>query len=146
MYQQTANEPGPAADPQGWREIRHFAYMDRPFRNVRRAVATAPQRILAGSSELRVRRVGFDLARDVRMILGDVEIGIHSARLPIRWEETRGCSRSSTALHVGGDRGRPHQWFEGGGQIPGVVGVVVDEEDAQAVHHRSVSRAVGSSR
>ena len=87
MYQQTANESGPAADPPGWRKIRHFAYVDRSFRDLRRAVATAPQRILAGSSELRVRRVGFDLARDVRMILGDIEIGIHSARLPIRWED-----------------------------------------------------------
>jgi hypothetical protein len=69
----------------GWRTIRHFAYVDRAFRDVRRAVAAAPQRLL--SEELRVRRAGFDLARDVRMILGDVEVGIHSARLPIRWED-----------------------------------------------------------
>ena len=34
-----------------------------------------------------MRRGGFDLGRDVRMILGDIEVGVHSARLPIRWED-----------------------------------------------------------
>lgn len=82
----------------GWRTIRHFAYVDRPFTVVRRAVAAAPQQILAElagpaagdpapTAELRVRRGGFDLARDVRMILGDLEVGVHSARLPIQWED-----------------------------------------------------------
>jgi hypothetical protein len=58
-------------------------------------VAAAPQRLLADPSasngedlaELRVRRAGLDVARDVRMFVGDVQVGIHSARLPIRWED-----------------------------------------------------------
>ena len=98
MYQQITSEGERAARRHGWRTIRHFAYVDRPFRDVRRAVAAAPQRILAGQSgsndgalapvtELRVRRARFDITRDVRMILGDIEIGIHSARLPLRWED-----------------------------------------------------------
>lgn len=99
MQQQISIDPTWKADPKGWRTIRHFAYVDRPFRDVRRTVADAPQRILAGPSgstdgeaepraELRVRRAGLDLTRDVRMVvLGDVEIGVHSARLPIRWED-----------------------------------------------------------
>ena len=88
MYQRS--EPDQTAQSDGWRTIRHFAYLDRPFRDVRRALAAAPQQILAGpsgSTELRVRRAGVDLARDVRMIVGDIEIGIHSARLPLRWED-----------------------------------------------------------
>ena len=98
MQNQTASEPEWGAHPPGCREIRHFAYVDRPFRDVRRSIAAAPQRILAGpphpaggnpapTAELRVRRGGFDLGRDVRMILGDIEVGVHSARLPIRWED-----------------------------------------------------------
>jgi len=96
MHQQIAVDP--QVHPQGWRTLRHFAYVDRPFRDVRRWVADAPQRILADPScaagdgsasttELRVRRAGLDFGRDVRMILGDIEIGIHSARLPLRWED-----------------------------------------------------------
>lgn len=91
-------EPEPSAHPHGWRTIRHFAYLDRSFRDVRRALAAAPQLILAGPSgagegasaplaELRVRRAGVDLARDVRMVIGDIEIGVHSARLPLQWED-----------------------------------------------------------
>jgi hypothetical protein len=31
----------------------------------------------------------------VRMFVGDVQVGIHSARLPIRTPPARACSRSS---------------------------------------------------
>jgi hypothetical protein len=97
MHQLRADDPQ-AAHRQGWRTFRHFAYVDRPFREVRRRLAAAPQRILADPSrfpgdgraakvELRVRRSGLDLGREVRMVLGDIEIGIHSARLPLRWED-----------------------------------------------------------
>lgn len=96
MHQQIAGDP--QLHPQGWRTLRHFAYVDRPFRDVRRRVAAAPQRILADPSrspgddpaartELRVRRAGLDLGRDVRMVFGDIQIGIHSARLSLRWED-----------------------------------------------------------
>lgn len=97
MYQHS--EPAQSAHPHGWRSIRYFAYLDRAFRDVRRAMAADPQQILAGPSgspgdgesapvtELRVRRAGFDLSRDVRMAIGEIEIGMHSARLPLRWED-----------------------------------------------------------
>lgn len=98
MRQQISIDPERKADPKGWRTIRHFAYVDRPFRDVRRAMAAAPQRMLASPSgstdgeaepraELRVRRARLDLTREVRMVLGDVEIGVRSASLPIRWED-----------------------------------------------------------
>jgi hypothetical protein len=98
MHQPQIAHGPPVAQPQGWRTFRHFAYVDRPFRDVRRWIAASPHRILAapaGStgdgppavSELRVRRAGLDLTRDVRMVVGDIQIGIHSARLPLRWED-----------------------------------------------------------
>ena len=34
-----------------------------------------------------MRRAGFDLGRDVRMTLGELAVGVHSARLPLRWED-----------------------------------------------------------
>jgi hypothetical protein len=87
MDQQSAHH-ATTADAQGWRIVRHFAYVDRPFRDVRRWVAAGPQRLLAGpATQLRVRRGGRDVAREVRMVLGDIQIGIHSARLPIHWED-----------------------------------------------------------
>jgi len=90
MQAQRSIDPG---EP-GWRALRHFAYVDRPFRDVRRAVAAAPQRVVTdpagpATAAVRVHRAGLDLARDVRMIIGDVEIGVHSARLPLRWEDAR---------------------------------------------------------
>jgi hypothetical protein len=98
MHRQISSDSEHDAHPNGWRTIRHFAYVERPFRDVRRAVADAPQRLLADASasngadpapvaELRIRRAGLDLARDVRMVIGDVQVGIHSARLPIQWED-----------------------------------------------------------
>ena len=98
MHQPQIIHDPQVAQAQGWRNFRHFAYVDRPFRDVRRLIAASPQQILAdpsGStgegppavSALRVRRAGFDLTRDVRMVVGDVQIGIHSARLPLRWED-----------------------------------------------------------
>jgi hypothetical protein len=98
MHRQISSDSEQDSHPNGWRTIRHFAYVERPFRDVRRAVADAPHRLLAEPSaatgadiaavaELRIRRAGLDLTRDVRMISGDVQVGIHSARLPIRWED-----------------------------------------------------------
>lgn len=85
--------------PDRWRTVRQFAYVDRAFRDVRRYVASAPARILGdgrldesgGPDEpiagLHVRRAGLDLVRDVRMVMGDLAVGIHNARLPVRWED-----------------------------------------------------------
>jgi hypothetical protein len=94
MEQQIAG----AVDQRGWRTIRHFAYVDRPFQDVRRAVTAAPDELVTGSAgpdaehpepqgELHVRRAGVDFVRDIRMVLGEAQVGVHSARLPIRWED-----------------------------------------------------------
>jgi hypothetical protein len=82
----------------GWRTIRHFAYVDRDFRAVRRCLAADPESFLAAApggpggdttakAELHVDRAGFDLTRHVRMTLGDLRVGVNSAHLPIRWED-----------------------------------------------------------
>jgi len=72
----------------GWRTIRHFAYVERDFRAVRRCLAAGPERILVErNAELHVRRAGFDFGRDVRITVGPFEAGIRSARLPVRWED-----------------------------------------------------------
>lgn len=85
MHQELASQET-IARTGGWRAVRHFAYVDRPFRDVRRWVAAGPQRLLAPPM-LHVRRGRFDLARNVRMVIGDIQIGVHSARLPIQWED-----------------------------------------------------------
>ena len=90
----------PSTDhPARRRTVRQFAYVDRAFRDVRRHVASAPTRILGDgrpqasgdpdepTAGLHVRRAGLDLVRDVRMVMGDLEVGIHNARLPLRWED-----------------------------------------------------------
>ena len=46
MEQQIAG----AVDQRGWRTIRHFAYVDRPFQDVRRAVTAAPDELVTGSA------------------------------------------------------------------------------------------------
>lgn len=73
--------------PERWRTLHHFAYIDRPFRDVRRYLAAGPQRIAAESAKARL--AGLDLNRDIRMVLGDLQVGVHSARLPIHWEDGR---------------------------------------------------------
>jgi hypothetical protein len=95
----TAATTSPIDHPEHWRTVRQFAYVDRAFRDVRRYLAADPARIIgrgqpdAGSvhdgalTELHVRRAGFDLVRDVRMVMGDLQVGIHNARLPLRWED-----------------------------------------------------------
>jgi hypothetical protein len=63
--------------PDGWRTIRHFAYADRDFRAVRRLLAAKPEQPLTGpTAELHVRRAGFDVARDVRMVIGELRVGV----------------------------------------------------------------------
>jgi len=72
----------------GWRTIRHFAYVERDFPAVRRCLEARPERIpLAGPTELHVRRAGFDFGRDVRITVGPCQAGTWSARLPVRWED-----------------------------------------------------------
>jgi hypothetical protein len=70
-----------------WRKLHEFTYVDRPFRDVRRLLAGQPQCVLAGS--LTAQFGGLDLNRDVRMVIGEIGIGVHSVRLPIQWEDAR---------------------------------------------------------
>jgi hypothetical protein len=68
--------------------VRHFAYVDRPFRDVRRHVARAPQGILgAPTAPLHVARLGVDIRRNVRITIGEMEVWPRGARLPLRWED-----------------------------------------------------------
>ena len=69
------------------RVVRHFAYVDRAFRDVRRHVADAPRRVLGTpTAPLHVQRGGVDIRRDVRITTGDMEVWPRGARLPLRWE------------------------------------------------------------
>jgi hypothetical protein len=72
------------------RSIRQFAYVDRPFRDVRRHVARAPGRALgAPTAPLHVARMGVDVQRDIRITIGEMEVWPRGARLPFRWEDAR---------------------------------------------------------
>jgi len=75
------------AHPERWRTLHEFVEIDRPFRAVRHYVVAHPQSIMAGSVQATV--AGLDLGRGVRMIVGDLQIGPHGARVPIHWEDLR---------------------------------------------------------
>jgi hypothetical protein len=89
----------PTDHPDRWRTVRQFAYVDRAFRDVRRYLSAAPARIIEDpghdgparpggpTTGLHVHRMGLDLVRDVRMTMGDLSVGVHSARAPVRWED-----------------------------------------------------------
>lgn len=80
-----------------WRDIRHCAYVDRPFAEVCRLLAEEPARVLGDSGDggvvreqragLHVRRAGVDVSRDVRILRGDLLLDEDAARLPLRWED-----------------------------------------------------------
>jgi hypothetical protein len=82
-----------------WREVRHYARVDRPFGEVCRMLATDPERVVGHPGRdpdgherlagLRLRRAGVDLNRDVRVILGRLILDTDAARLPLRWEDAR---------------------------------------------------------
>jgi hypothetical protein len=74
-------------DSDRWRTLHEFVEVDRPFRDVRRFLAAQPPWIAAGSAQARV--AGLDLDRDVRMVVGDLQSGPHSARVPLHWEDSR---------------------------------------------------------
>jgi hypothetical protein len=92
-----------ATDPQDgrnrrWREIRHYAYVDRPYEDVWPVLARAPRQVLSGDAtapagpeppELHVRRAGITLARTVRLRFGGIVVDEDRARLGLRWEDAR---------------------------------------------------------
>jgi hypothetical protein len=82
----------------GWREIRHYAYVDRPYEDVWPVLAGAPRQVLSGDAtvpgdleapELHVRRAGITLARTVRLRFGGIVVDEERARLSLRWEDSR---------------------------------------------------------
>ena len=79
----------------GWREIRHYAYIERPFGEVWTLVAGAPARVLgdedpaggAPEAALHAKRAGVEISRDVRLRFGGLVCDEHRARLSLRWED-----------------------------------------------------------
>ena len=70
-----------------WRPLHEFAYIDRPFRDVRRRLADRPGEIVPDSATAHL--AGLELTRDVRLVVGDLQIGHRTAWLTIHWEDLR---------------------------------------------------------
>ena len=84
----------------GWRTVNHFSYVERDFSQVRSYLCGRAARRLLGDSaatgepagrltDLHVHRAGVDLSRDVRVILGDMEVTADAVRVPLHWEDAR---------------------------------------------------------
>lgn len=74
----------------GWRPIRRIARVGRAFDRIRSYVTVNPSAVLGDRpTGMHVRRVGLDLSRDVRFVLGDLEIGAHAVRIPLHWADAR---------------------------------------------------------
>ena len=83
----------------GWRELRHYAHVDRDFGQVRSYLAAAPDRLLSAHrpthndgglrTGLHVQRAGLDVSRDVRVVLGDLEMSTRGIRVTLHWEDAR---------------------------------------------------------
>lgn len=73
--------------PERWRPLHEFAYIDRAFRDVRRRLADRPGEIVPESATAQL--AGLELTRDVRMVVGDLQIGHQTAWLTIHWEDLR---------------------------------------------------------
>lgn len=79
----------------GWREIRHYAYVERPFDETWALLARSPVEVLAGDREapgapeasLHVKRAGMEMSRDVRLRFSGLVCDEHRARLSLRWED-----------------------------------------------------------
>ena len=96
MSQLTAQRP--ESDQEGWREIRHYAFVERPYEDCWNLLAAAANSVLGdddtdwqrGSafSELHVWR-GMDLCREVRIRFGGIVCSEARARMAISWEDRR---------------------------------------------------------
>ncbi len=142
----------------GWREIRHYAYVERPFDDVWALLARAPEQVLGGETDeagppeasLHATRAGLELSRDVRLHFGGLVCGEQRARLSLRWEDVhhprlfpvleavlelaplRSGRRQITQIGVVG-RYRPPL---------GAVGALADRLGGEAVAAESVARFV----
>jgi hypothetical protein len=86
----------PHRDDGGWREIRRYAYVERPYEQAWALLAGAPRLVLGGEAapeagvgqvELHVRRAGLELKRPVRVYLAGVVCTETRAELALRWED-----------------------------------------------------------
>ena len=81
----------------GWRTVRHYAYVERPYEAVWAKLAQAPRQVLGGDeapsdgslTDLHVRRAGIDLARAVKIKFGGLVAEDGMARMGLRWEARR---------------------------------------------------------
>jgi hypothetical protein len=74
-----------SGQPERWRPLHEFVYIDRAFRDVRRCLADRPGEIVPESATAQL--AGLELTRDVRMVVGDLQIGHRTAWLTIHWED-----------------------------------------------------------
>jgi hypothetical protein len=83
----------------GWRTIRHYAYVQRPYEAVWAKLAEAPHEVLSTGdarspaglplAELRVHRVGLAMSRAVKVKFGGLVVEEEMARMGLRWEAGR---------------------------------------------------------
>lgn len=82
----------------GWREIRHYAYVNRPFEDVWPLLAADPQRVVgvdqswqrgSGRSALHARLAGVEVSREVDVTFGGVVCDDERASLALRWGDAR---------------------------------------------------------
>lgn len=142
----------------GWRQICHYAYIERPFDEVWTLLARSPAEVLGAETEtpgvpeasLHARRAGMEMSRDVRLRFGGLVCDEHRARLSLRWEDAhhpglfpvleavvelaplKGGRQQITQIGVVGHYRPPF----------GVIGAVADRLAGEAVAAESVSRFV----
>jgi len=82
----------------GWRTVRHYAYVERPYEAVWAKLAQAPRQVLGGDdapsaggalAELHVRRAGIDVSRAVKIKFGGLVTEEEMARMGLHWEAGR---------------------------------------------------------
>jgi hypothetical protein len=79
----------------GWRQIRRYAYVERPFEDVWPLLTRAPGKQLLesgrgrhhGTSPLHAHLAGLDVSRTVKVRFGGVVCDDEVARLALRWED-----------------------------------------------------------
>jgi hypothetical protein len=88
----------PETGRSSWRNVRHYAYAERPFGAAWARLATQPHEILGGeagpaagiaSVELRAHRGGLDLSRTVSIRFGGLVCDDDIARMALRWQDSR---------------------------------------------------------
>jgi hypothetical protein len=86
-----------AAGRAGWRTVRHYAYVERPYDALWAKLVEVPRQVLgdggpdggAAVSELRIHRAGIDLSRTVKIKFGGLVVEDEMARMGICWEDGR---------------------------------------------------------